>query len=121
MKEIVCIYNANGGLMGEVAYLCKKIAGKSHCDLCDISHGYNPLGKKEWKMLADKFPLPVNTYHINEAPAKALEVAGYRFPVVLYRVGDDYEVVMRESELKECKKSPSLFFLKLAKKLNIVF
>ncbi len=121
MKEVVCIYNANGGLLGEIAYVCKKALGQTHCDLCDISHGNNPLGKKEWKELADRFPIPVNTYHINEAPLKAREVANEKYPVVLVRTGDDYEVVMHASDLKECKKNPDLFFLKLANKLNVVF
>ncbi len=121
MVEIVCIYNANSGLLGEISYVCKKTAGYTHCELCDISHGNNPLGKKEWKELADKFPIPVNTYHINDAPDSARIAAGDKYPVVLYRYGDDYHVIMHASDLKECKKSPSLFFLKLAKKLDLVF
>ncbi len=119
MKEIVCIYNANGGLLGEISYLYKKTAGYSHCELCDISHGNNPLGKKEWKELADKFPIPVHTYHINEVSSRAHEAAQYKYPVVLLRTGDDYKVLMRASDLKECKKSPSLFFLKLANELSV--
>ncbi len=121
MKEIVCIYNANSGLLGEISYICKKTAGYTHCELCDISHGSNPLGKKEWKELSDKFPIPVNTYHINEAPSRAREAANFKYPVVLLRTGEDYEVLMRASDLKECKKNPALFFLKLANELSVVF
>ncbi len=121
MKEVVCIYNAKGGLLGEISYLCKRVTAQSHCELCEISHGANPLGKKEWKLLSDRFPLPVHTYHLNEADDLACKAAEGNFPVVLLRSGKDYEVLMDASDLKSCRKSPSIFFLKLAKKLNILF
>ena len=39
IKRILGIYNADGGLWGEMRYITGRIFGKSHCALCDITHG----------------------------------------------------------------------------------
>ncbi len=121
MKEVVCIYNAKSGLLGEISYLCKRATAQSRCELCEISHGANPLGKKEWKHLSDRFPLPVHTYHIDEADDRACRAAEGNFPIVLLKSGNDYKVLMDAMDLKSCRKSPSVFFLKLARQLHVVF
>ena len=43
------IYDADGSFMGEVRYLRDKCLGKADCALCDLSHGWNPLGRSDWR------------------------------------------------------------------------
>ena len=43
------IYDADGTLSGELGYALGKLAGTRHCALCDISHGWNPIGKAGWR------------------------------------------------------------------------
>lgn len=38
------VYDADGGLLGELAYLTGRILGIAHCALCEITHG--PAGEK---------------------------------------------------------------------------
>jgi hypothetical protein len=32
------VYNANGGIMGELAYVLGHLVGARECNLCDITH-----------------------------------------------------------------------------------
>ena len=48
-ETLVGIFDADGGLRGELRYVIDKLAGRGHCALCDITHGLNPLGKRSFK------------------------------------------------------------------------
>ena len=37
--QYVGIYNADGTVLGEIAYVFAKYTGRRHCELCDITHG----------------------------------------------------------------------------------
>ena len=37
--EVVGVYHANGGVLGEIAYVFGKILGQTECALCDVTHG----------------------------------------------------------------------------------
>ena len=45
------IYNADGTFFGELGYVIAKLGGKRSCSLCDVTHGWNPFGKRQWKGL----------------------------------------------------------------------
>ena len=36
--ELVGVYHADGGLLGELRYAYGKVRGTAHCSLCDITH-----------------------------------------------------------------------------------
>ena len=59
------IYNADGGIIGELQYVLGKIMGKAHCSLCDITHSYISK-KKSWKALESRGEFGINLLHINE-------------------------------------------------------
>ena len=41
VKKAYGVYHADGGIIGELAYVWGKIRGTAHCALCDITHrGY---------------------------------------------------------------------------------
>ena len=45
-STIFGIYNADATPLGETRYALSKVTGNSSCELCDITHGWNPFGKK---------------------------------------------------------------------------
>jgi len=48
ISRLIGIYNADGGLRGELAYFFGHLVGVAECALCDITH--SPVRKKkEWK------------------------------------------------------------------------
>ena len=45
ITKLIGIYDADGGIFGEIKYFAGKIFANQHCSLCDITHGKS---KNEW-------------------------------------------------------------------------
>lgn len=81
------MYDADGGLRGETAYVVGKLLGRRHCGLCDITHTYRR--KPEWDAMVAELGIPFRLAHLNEltpAESQAMQHAGA--PAV-FTVGDD--------------------------------
>lgn len=115
MEKIIGIYDANSGFKGEFKYIFEKIFYKKHCSLCDITHG-SFKEKKEWIEKKDKFPIPVETMHINELEEKLAVFVENKTPCVVLKKGEEYKLLMTKEELKICDKDPQKFFEILEKK-----
>lgn len=116
--RIVAVYNANGGIMGELSYVVGKVLGKTHCALCDISHGNSIKTKAQWRERVASFPIPVQAVHINEMDEATKRVSQGQSPVVVYLDRKDDHIIMTAEELESCQASPQLFFDKLLEKLE---
>lgn len=98
---VVGVYDADGGVLGEAAYVWGKVRGTTHCSLCDITH--SPVRrKKEWDALVARLDARVELRHRNELTAAQREVAlAAGLPVVL--VADlerqGYDVLVDADEL----------------------
>ena len=80
------VYDADGGLLGELAYVLGTLRGK-HCGLCDITHG-RLREKPEFDTLRCSLGMPVDVWHRNEqTPEVAAFTAGIE-PVVVGRLDD---------------------------------
>ncbi|GGK93400.1 hypothetical protein GCM10007382_11970 [Salinibacterium xinjiangense] len=77
MTEIVGytgIYNADGGIIGEVRYVIGHLLGTAECALCDITH--SPVRRKpQWDMMVARLAVPVIVLHRNELDADLLAAA----------------------------------------------
>jgi hypothetical protein len=95
----VGVYDADGGVRGELAYVVGKAVGRAHCSLCDITH--SPIRRKrQWDEMVASLRVPFEVVHRNE---QAPDVAGAttdRLPAVLARVDGGYEVVLGPDELE---------------------
>lgn len=81
--EAVGVYNADGGVLGELAYVVGHLLGRAECSLCDATHG-GLRRRPEWDAMAAGLPVPVRLVHRNETTAAeraAAERSG--LPVVL--------------------------------------
>ena len=88
VTRVVGVYDANGGLLGEAAYVWGKVRGTRHCALCDITHG-RVRRRPEWDRMVADLGVPVDLLHLNEMPADVRQaVAACGAPVVLARTGD---------------------------------
>lgn len=99
ITELVGVYDADGGLLGEAAYIWGRLRGSRHCSLCDITH--SPWRRKPaWDAMTSRLPVPIRLLHLNELDEElAATVARVRAPVVLARAGDRWSVVARDDEL----------------------
>lgn len=89
--RLVGVYNADGGIVGELRYFFGHLVGVARCELCDISH--SPIRRKAaWdqmarQLLAD-YGLRIDLVHLNErSKAEALASKGQE-PCVLAEYAD---------------------------------
>lgn len=99
VTELVGVYDADGGLLGEAAYVWGRLRGSRHCSLCDITHaGWRR--RPAWDAMAAALPVPIRLLHLNELDeGLAATVARVGAPVVLGRTGDAWRVVVADDEL----------------------
>ena len=62
---IYCIYNANGSLSGEIAYLFKKYFYGLKCSMCEITHNFISE-KEDWKDRLSQTKINLKTVHLDE-------------------------------------------------------
>lgn len=92
--EVVGVYDAAGGVRGELAYVVGHLLGRAECALCDITHSV-VRRKPEWVAMTSRLPVPVRVLHRNEASES--ERAGWAqvgLPVVLGVRADGTHVVL---------------------------
>ena len=96
VTELIGVYHADGGPLGEAKYVLGKLLGTAHCALCDVTH--SPVRRKpQWDEMVTRLGLPVTLLHLNEQPpdvAAATRVTGT--PVVLARQLDGALVSLLE-------------------------
>ena len=92
ISEIVGVYHADGGVVGESKYFFGKFLGLSHCSLCDITH--SPVRRKpDWDRMVQRLGIPVTLLHRNELSQDLLDsVTEYGTPVIMAR-RDDGEIL----------------------------
>lgn len=108
VSEFIGIYDADSTIIGEVSYWIGTRLGRTHCSLCELTHGIFTM-KNEWKQCSRNLSVPFRTFHRNDAPRDALQKADGLFPVVLARHGDDLRVVLHDHDLAEFNSSTSRF------------
>lgn len=88
VTELIGVYAADGGAIGELRYVVGKLLGGAHCSLCDVTH--SPLRRKpDWDAMVARRGVPFLLLHRNELPADVAQVVGRTgTPVVLARTAD---------------------------------
>jgi hypothetical protein len=101
VTEIIGIYHADGGPVGEAKYVLGKLLGRAHCALCDITH--SPLRRKPaWDAMVERIGVPVRVLHRNELPADVARCAARSgTPVVLGRTQEGAIVTLLEPDQLE--------------------
>lgn len=82
------VYDADGGLAGELRYVVGHLLGTAECALCDITH--SPVRRKRtWDAMVAELDAPFDLRHRNELTdeeTRALATMG--LPVVAAELGD---------------------------------
>jgi hypothetical protein len=118
---LIGVYKANGGLLGELAYVMGHLVGVRECSLCDITH--SPIRKKNaFKALEQKLreehDLEVRLVHMNERSGAELRASEGREPCVLLEYSDgSMSMLLDFVELKACGGKVSSFESVLSSRL----
>lgn len=82
VDRLLGVYNADGGLVGELRYVVGHLLGTTSCALCDITH--SPIRrKKEWDALVAELGIRVDLRHLNELDDRERAAVGDDAPIVL--------------------------------------
>tara|TARA_B100000900_G_C20164342_1_gene547225 strand:- start:104 stop:481 length:378 start_codon:yes stop_codon:yes gene_type:complete len=108
MNTLYGVYNADGGIMGELAYVWGKIRGTAHCALCDITHR-GVSKKKQWKEYEERLRVPIELLHINEQEEALAQFTEGKTPCVVGDYSGELKMVMNAEDLDECGKSVEKF------------
>ena len=96
VRRLIGVYDADGGLRGEIAYLAGKLAGR-HCTLCDITH--SPVRRRrEWDSYTSSLPVPFDVVHRNERSMALQRVTEGREACVVAECGDGSLVFLLSNE-----------------------
>lgn len=113
MRKLIGVYNANGGIAGELAYFFGHLIGIRHCTLCDVTH--SPVRKKaQWRALEqrlrDELGYEFVLVHKNERDADQRAASAGREPCIL--IEDDegnLSMIMDWNDLKVSKGDVATF------------
>lgn len=117
--EVLGVYDADGGLRGEAAYVVGKVLGRRHCSLCDITH--SPVRRKrDWDALVAGSAVPIRVVHRNElSPAEGAALAAEPLPVVAGRRADgSWLTLLGRDDLEGLDGSVAAFAVRLGTALD---
>ena len=82
------VYDADGGIAGELRYVVGHLLGTGECALCDITH--SPVRRKRtWDAMVAELDAPFDLRHRNElTEAEALVLTPMGLPVVAAELTD---------------------------------
>jgi len=108
VDRILGVYNADGGLVGELRYIVGHVFGTVSCALCDITH--SPIRRKrEWDALVVDLGIRVDLRHLNELDDRERAAVGDSAPVVLVERDGVLELLLDAARLDELDGSVSAF------------
>jgi hypothetical protein len=100
VRRLVGVYNANGTVLGELRYFVGARFGRSHCPLCDITHGL-VRPKPEWIERRERLPVAFDTYHRDDQP-DALRRRYDAPPIIAAETDAAYILLVGPEELTAC-------------------
>ena len=103
--RILLVYNADGGVLGEIAYFVKKGLGIAKCELCSITH--RGLSERPpWRECKGSIDADVIGLHRNElSSAETAFIAG-RYPCVVSDRGGQLAMVLGPGDFAPLMKKP---------------
>ena len=100
VTSLIGVYEADGGVVGELRYVVGHLLGRAECSLCDITHG-RLRRKAEFDALCRRLGVPFDVVHRNErTPEVAL--ATDALPCVVAVTSGRHDVVLGPDDLREC-------------------
>jgi hypothetical protein len=89
--RLIGVYNADGGVVGELKYFFGHLIGIAKCELCDITHSLIQR-KSSWDRLASElkteYGLDFALEHLNERSEAENKASAGREPCVLAEYPD---------------------------------
>ncbi len=115
ITKLIGIYDADGGIFGEIKYFTSKIFTNNHCSLCDITHG---KAKSEWEKCERQLPIAIDFIHLNERNEAIKKYTNGATPCVIGKTAAGYVTIVSKKELSGCMGNVKKFETLIKQKLN---
>lgn len=102
------MYDADGSLRGELAYVFEKLVRRRHCSLCDITHGALKR-RSSFDRAVTSLGAPVVLVHRDELDPDVAAAVGSAAPCVLARTANGLTELADADELASCGADPDRF------------
>src|SRR5256885_13455285 len=99
------VYNAEGSLLGELRYVVGRRLGRTHCALCEITHGH-VREKAAWRRARARLAVPFTAVHLDERDQHERDASDGRTPCVLAHTADGVHLLLGPVELERCAGDP---------------
>ena len=94
-------------MRGELTYWIGARLGRSHCALCDITHGL-ARERSEWKACRAGLPVPFDTYHRDDEPDAISAATSRVVPIVVADTDNGIVPLLSPADLAACRGSAEL-------------
>lgn len=101
LVRLVGVYDADHTLRGELAYWIGARLGRSHCALCEITHGL-VRERPEWKTCRADLPISFDTFHRDDQPDNVCAALGGVYPAVVAETTTGVVMLLGPQQLAEC-------------------
>ena len=115
ITKLIGIYDADGGIVGEIRYFVGKIFSNKHCSLCDITHGKS---KDKWATCKKRLPITIDFIHLNERNDEIKKYTQGVTPCVIGKTASGYVTVITKNEMGECNGDVKKFEKLIHRKLE---
>jgi hypothetical protein len=105
-ERLVGVYDADGTVRGELAYLIGRTRGTAHCALCDITHG-RIRRRADFDDACAGLLLPLELCHRDEVDETVGAAADGRYPCVVGVGASGARVIMDRDDLEACAGDPA--------------
>ena len=107
VERLIGIYDADGTLWGEVSYVVGHLLGRTHCALCDVTHG-SLRPKAAWQRCQAELGVPFVAIHRNDRDPALRELTDGALPCVVVVGVDGPEILVGADELERCDGEPEV-------------
>jgi hypothetical protein len=105
IRRLVGVYDADHTVWGELRYFVGARLGRTHCALCDITHGL-VRERHDWKTSRAGLRVAFDTFHRDDQPDPIRVATADTAPVVVAETAAGVVMLLGPSELDACAGSP---------------
>jgi hypothetical protein len=106
VDRLIGVYDADGSLLGELAYVVGHALGRRACALCDITHG-RLRRKAEFEEVAASLPVPLDLLHRDAQSSTLAAATAGRLPCVVAERGGNLTLLVGPDALVGCHGDPT--------------
>ncbi len=105
VERLVGIYDADGTLWGELSYVVGHLLGRTHCALCDVTHG-SLRPKASWQRCQAQLGVPFAAIHRDERDDDLRDLTDGELPCVVAVTARGPEILVTADQLEACAGDP---------------